>query len=56
MGPGDDAVIDQKLRVWGVRGLRVVDSSAFPTMVSAGTNAPAMALGWQAGQVILSEG
>jgi len=56
MGPGDDAVIDQKLRVRGVRGLRVVDSSAFPTMVSAGTNAPAMALGWQAGQVILSEG
>lgn len=54
MGPGDDAVIDSQLRVRGVQGLRVVDCSAFPVMVSCGTNAPAMALGWRAGQMILS--
>ncbi|SFG46948.1 Choline dehydrogenase [Novosphingobium sp. CF614] len=55
MGPGDDAVIDSRLQVRGVEGLRVVDSSAFPVMVSCGTNAPAMALGWRAGDLILSE-
>jgi choline dehydrogenase-like flavoprotein len=55
MGPGDDAVVDEKLRVRGVQGLRVADSSAFPVMVSCGTNAPAMALGWRAGQLMLSE-
>jgi choline dehydrogenase-like flavoprotein len=55
MGPGNDAVVDQKLRVRGVQGLRVVDTSVFPTMVSCGTNAPAMALGWRAGPMILSD-
>ncbi len=55
MGPGDEAVIDSRLRVRGVEGLRVVDSSAYPVMVSCGTNAPAMALGWRAGELILSE-
>jgi choline dehydrogenase-like flavoprotein len=55
MGPSDDAAIDQHLRVRGVKGLRVVDTSALPTMVSCGTNAPAMVLGWHAGQLILSD-
>ena len=54
MGPGDDAAIDSQLRVRGIEGLRVVDCSAFPVMVSCGTNAPAMALGWRAGQMIRS--
>jgi choline dehydrogenase len=55
MGPGDDAVIDSRLRVRGVQGLRVVDCSAFPVMVSCGTSAPAMALGWRAAELILGE-
>jgi choline dehydrogenase-like flavoprotein len=55
MGPGEDAVLDSRLRVRGVHGLRVADSSAYPTMVSCGTNAPAMALGWRAGQMMLSD-
>jgi choline dehydrogenase len=55
MGPGEDAAIDQNLRVRGIQGLRVVDTSALPTMVSCGTNAPAMVLGWHAGQLILSD-
>jgi len=55
MGPQDDAPIDSQLRVRGVEGLRVVDCSAFPVMVSCGTNAPAMALGWRAADMILSE-
>lgn len=55
MGPDDNAPIDQRLRVRGVRGLRVADSSIFPTMVSCGINAPAMMAGWRAGQMILAD-
>jgi choline dehydrogenase len=55
MGPSADDVIDSRLRVRGVQGLRVVDCSAFPVMVSCGTNAPAMALGWRAGDLILED-
>jgi choline dehydrogenase len=55
MGPGEDAVLDSRLRVRGVQGLRVADTSAFPVMVSCGTNAPAMALGWRAGDLILED-
>ena len=39
---GDDpmAVVDDRLRVHGMRGLRVIDASIFPTMPSANINAP----------------
>ena len=42
MGPAWDesAVVDPQLRVYGVRGLRVIDASIMPTMVSGNTNAP----------------
>jgi len=54
MGPdGDpDAVLDPQLRVRGVRGLRVVDTSIMPTIVSGNTNAPAMAIGLRAADFI----
>lgn len=39
MGTGDEAVVDSQLRVRGVRGLRVVDCSVIPNIVSANTNA-----------------
>jgi choline dehydrogenase-like flavoprotein len=55
MGPGDHAVVDSRLRVRGVQGLRVADTSVFPVMVSCGTNAPAMALGWRAADLILED-
>jgi choline dehydrogenase-like flavoprotein len=48
----DDAVLDPQLRVRGVEGLRVVDCSSMPGLISGNTNAPAMALGWHAGEVI----
>lgn len=35
-----DAVVDAKLRVYGIRGLRVIDASIMPKLVSANTNAP----------------
>jgi choline dehydrogenase-like flavoprotein len=53
MGDFDDAVLDEKLRVRGVSGLRVVDGSIMPTMVSANTNGPIMASAWRAADLIL---
>jgi choline dehydrogenase len=40
MGEGDDAVLDAELRVRGVEGLRVIDASAMPNIISGNTNAP----------------
>ena len=52
-GPGDpEAVLDPKLRVRGVERLRVVDTSIMPTIVSGNTNAPAMAIGLRAADLI----
>ena len=52
MGVDDDAVLDGRLRVNGVEGLRVVDCSAMPTQVSGNTNGPAMAFAWHAAGLI----
>ena len=41
MGPDSrNAVVDARLRVYGVQGLRVIDASIFPTITSGNTNAP----------------
>lgn len=52
MGDFEDAVLDEKLRVRGVSGLRVVDGSIMPSMVSANTNGPIMASAWRAAELI----
>lgn len=50
-----DSVIDARLRVHGMTGLRVVDCSSMPTAMSANTNGPAMVLGWRAAELILED-
>ncbi len=52
MGVDADAVVDPQLRVRGVTGLRVVDSSVFPTIPSSNTNAPTIALAERASELI----
>ena len=52
MGIDDQAVVDPRLRVCGVQGLRVVDCSIMPTQVSGNTNAPVMAIAWRAADLI----
>ena len=42
MGTGEDAVVDPQLRVHGLRGLRVIDSSIMPRLTSGNTMAPTM--------------
>jgi choline dehydrogenase-like flavoprotein len=56
MGSDDAAVLDPQLRVRGVSGLRVVDTSIMPTLVSGNTNAPAMAIGLRAADFVLGRG
>jgi choline dehydrogenase len=54
MGQDSMAVVDPTLRVRGVSGLRVVDCSIMPTLVSGNTNGPVMAIAWRAADLILA--
>ena len=55
MGTDPMAVTDPQLRVRGVTGLRVVDISVMPTIVSPNTNAPAFMIGEKAADMILRD-
>jgi choline dehydrogenase len=56
MGHDDLAVVDDQLRVHGLSGLRVIDASIMPTIVSGNTNAAVMAIGAKGAQLILQAG
>ncbi|WP_295639158.1 GMC family oxidoreductase N-terminal domain-containing protein [Novosphingobium sp.] len=55
MGADNRAVVDPRLRVNGVEGLRVADCSVIPGHVTGNTNAPAMAVGWRAAEMMLAD-
>ena len=52
MGPGPNAVVDDKLKVHGIDGLRIADASIFPTMPSGNTNAPSIMVGEKAADLL----
>lgn len=54
MGPSydDGAVVDARLRVYGVNGLRVIDASIMPTIISGNPNAPVIMIGERAADLV----
>lgn len=55
MGSDAESVLDPSLKVRGVSGLRVVDTSIMPALISGNTNAPAMAIALRAAELIAAE-
>jgi choline dehydrogenase len=54
MGVDPLAVVDPRLRVYGVEGLRVADASIMPTIVNGNTNAPAIMIGEKLAEILKS--
>jgi choline dehydrogenase len=55
MGHDENAVVDDELRVHGVFGLRVIDASIMPTLISGNTNAPSIMIGEKGAELVLRD-
>src|SRR5689334_8557704 len=52
MGEDPRAVVDSRLRVHGIRGLRVIDASVMPTLTTGNTNAPTIMIGEKGAEML----
>ncbi len=56
MGPDpSQSVVDPRLRVHGIEGLRIIDCSVFPNIISGNTNAAAMMVGAKGAELVLED-
>ncbi len=55
MGGDELAVVDERLRVHGVEGLRVADASIMPAVTSGNTNAPSIMIGERAAEFVAQD-